>query len=412
MLTVEAPYSFEATTVAIVGFVTADTDSAPAANLPLAEVTALVGGERRALGRLVTGERAGAFSIESPPDARQMRSAAIRATGRQSPPAPVADAPVVYRDGETGRQEYLARLPLPNPARLDALEIALQLPVVSGHGSGTAQFDVRRPQQVSPAPHPSRGASNTLPNVEPTSHRPLGLTVQAVTLIDERTRTFVPLLPSDRGRFRRVHSGDVKIYERLGGGGRVQLFGSARPASSLAEAVTMLRASDGASGGAVVEADAETVAGWGLEPPGESGEGGGESNGGGHVPRITNHWGSVSNAPDPAALARQTWRFVSYAPERVVIRARSDRPGLLVLKDAYYPGWRATVNGEPVEVYPTNALFRGVYVPAGESEVIFRYSPHTWRTGLWISLAGAALWLLLALGCLRPWAWGRSMHRA
>ena len=36
-----------------------------------------------------------------------------------------------------------------------------------------------------------------------------------MTLIDARTGMFTPLLPSDRGRFRLVHSGDVKIYENL-----------------------------------------------------------------------------------------------------------------------------------------------------------------------------------------------------
>ena len=87
-----------------------------------------------------------------------------------------------------------------------------------------------------------------------------------MTLIDERTQTFVPLLPSDRGRFRRVHSGDVKIYERVGGSGRAQLMGAVAPAPSLAEALALLRA-PGAE--PVVEASAETVAAWGLRtrPP-------------------------------------------------------------------------------------------------------------------------------------------------
>ena len=322
-LTVDAPYSFEATAVAIVGFVTAETDAAQAraANLTLAEVTALVDGERRALGSLVSGGQAETFAVAS----------------SQSPAAALADAPVVYRDGESGQQEYLARLPLPNAARVDALEIAL---------AETAA--------------------------------PVGLTVQAVTLIDERTHTFVPLLPSDRGRFRRVHSGDVKIYERLGGSGRAQLVESVRPASSLTEAISMLRAS-GTATAAVVEADAETVASWGLTD-------------------------APAGSPEPS--------LISYTPERIVIRTRSNMPGLLVLKEAYYPGWQATVNGEPAEIYPTNVLFRGVAVPPGESEVAFTYRPHSWRIGLRISLAGGLLWLLLAVGCALARAWAGPEQRA
>ena len=60
------------------------------------------------------------------------------------------------------------------------------------------------------------------------------------------------------------------------------------------------------------------------------------------------------------------------------------------------PGWQAEVNGEQVEIFATNALFRGVPVPAGESEVIFSYKPTNWQTGLRFSLAGVLLWLLLA----------------
>lgn len=311
-LKVDAPHSFEATAVDVVGFVTADSEAlqSEAANLPLAEVTALIGGERIAIGRLLTGSQAGSFNVAVGP--------AATATGR--------DAPVIYQEGETGQQEYLARFTLTEAARLDGLEIAL---------------------------------------VESTAAAQLA--VQAVTLVDERTKTFVPLLPSDRGRFRRVHSGDVKIYERLGGSGRVQLFGTVRPATSLGEAVRMLLDSEvmnGPQASAVVETSAQAAT-WGLE--------------------------DRSSAPSGSEVA-----VVSYEPERIVVHARSERPSFLLLKDAYYPGWQAAVNGEPVEVVATNVLFRGVPVPAGESEVIFSYRPTAWRTGLRLSLAGGLLWLLMA----------------
>lgn len=312
-LTVDAPHSFEATAVDVVGFVTADSETiqSEVANLPLAEVTALIGGERIAIGRLLTGSQAGSFNVAVGP--------AATATGR--------DAPVIYQEGETGQQEYLARFTLTEAARLDALEIAL----------------VESPAAAQ-------------------------LAVQAVTLVDERTKTFVPLLPSDRGRFRRVHSGDVKIYERLGGSGRVQLIGTVRPATSLDEAVRMLRDSEvmnASQASAVVEASAEAAAAWGLA--------------------------DRSSAPSGGEVS-----VVSYEPERIVVHARSERPSFLLLKDAYYPGWQAAVNGEPVEVVATNVLFRGVPVPAGESEVIFSYRPTAWRTGLRLSLAGGLLWLLMA----------------
>lgn len=312
-LTVDVPHSFEATAVDVIGYVTSDADEhqAGAADQPVAEVTALVGGERLAIGRLLAGSGGGAFET----------------AGLQPAFAGSGEASVVFRDGKTGQEEYLARFTLPEAARPEQLEISL----VEGPAS-------------------------------------TGLAVQAVTLIDERTNTFVPLLPSDRGSFQRVHSGDVKIYERRGGNGRAQLVESVRRVSSLDEAVTEVRdmAVDGAAQAAVVEASAEAVA----------------------------EWGFVDMDGSPAAEGAVS--IISYAPERIVIRVSSERPGFLVLKDAYFPGWRATVNGEAVDVVPTNVLFRGVPVPAGESEVVFSYMPTAWLTGLGLSLAGGLMWLVLA----------------
>ncbi len=316
-LTVDAPYSFEATAVAVVGFVTSDAGYAGTPDLPLADVIALINGERRTVGRLLTGSQAGAFRVAS--------SASLAAIG--------TDAPVAFHDGEGGQEEYLAVFALAEAVRLDALEISLAVESASA-----------------------------------------GLAVQAVTLIDERTKTFVPLLPSDRGRFQRVHSGDVKIYERLGGSGRAQLVEAVEPASSMDEAVALLHAisaQGNSQASAVVEAGMETIAGWGL----------------------------ADQAGTPAGDREAS--IVSYTPERVVIRARSELPSFLMLKDAYYPGWQAAVNGEPVEIVATNVLFRGVPVPAGESEVVFWYGPQSWQTGLRLSLAGSLLWLLLALWTAR-----------
>ena len=49
------------------------------------------------------------------------------------------------------------------------------------------------------------------------------LIVRGLSLIDERTSSFQALVLSDQGRFRLVHSGDVKIYENLDTLGRAFL---------------------------------------------------------------------------------------------------------------------------------------------------------------------------------------------
>ena len=81
---------------------------------------------------------------------------------------------------------------------------------------------------------------------------------------------------------------------------------------------------------------------------------------------------------------------------RVVVHiAEGTRPGVLVLADMWYPGWTATVDGNPAEVVAVDGIFRGVEVGQGAREVVFRYYPASFRFGLYIS-AGTLL-LLLAL---------------
>jgi hypothetical protein len=80
--------------------------------------------------------------------------------------------------------------------------------------------------------------------------------------------------------------------------------------------------------------------------------------------------------------------IVRAAPERVEITTRSTGAGLLVLADAYYPGWRATVDGAPASIYPADVAFRGVPVPAGEHRVVFTYRSTPLRAGAILSLLG------------------------
>lgn len=81
-------------------------------------------------------------------------------------------------------------------------------------------------------------------------------------------------------------------------------------------------------------------------------------------------------------------------PERVVIDCAPATDRFLVLRDSYFPGWKATVDGAPAVIHRTNRIFRGVVVPAGVHRVEFRYEPLSFRIGLFVSalsLLGTAL---------------------
>jgi hypothetical protein len=101
-------------------------------------------------------------------------------------------------------------------------------------------------------------------------------------------------------------------------------------------------------------------------------------------------------APDPPGTARLT----AYEDERVVAQADARTRSMLVLTDLHFPGWKATVDGEPAKVERVDYLLRGVVVPAGKHRVEFRYEPLSWRIGSIVSILAL---LALALVTLTGW---------
>jgi uncharacterized membrane protein YhaH (DUF805 family) len=86
----------------------------------------------------------------------------------------------------------------------------------------------------------------------------------------------------------------------------------------------------------------------------------------------------------------------SFRRNRVRLRLRAPRPGLVYCSEAFSPGWRAAVNGRPAEILRANFAFRAVPVPAGDVAVELEYEPPGLRPGIAISiLAGCCLGFLV-----------------
>ncbi|MBI1867558.1 MAG: hypothetical protein HYS06_04590 [Methylocystis sp.] len=80
---------------------------------------------------------------------------------------------------------------------------------------------------------------------------------------------------------------------------------------------------------------------------------------------------------DPSREAASDARvaIATYEDDHVVIDLATDRAGLLVLHDLYYPGWEAQIDGEPAPMVKANILFRGVETPAGRHKIEFVFRP-------------------------------------
>lgn len=103
----------------------------------------------------------------------------------------------------------------------------------------------------------------------------------------------------------------------------------------------------------------------------------------------------------PVATAAVT----SETATEIIVKVSETRPGVLVLADAWYPGWKAIVDGRPMEVIPVDGVFRGVELGEGHHEVVFRYAPNSYRYGWWISL----LSLVLVIAATAQ-TWRRAKH--
>jgi hypothetical protein len=101
---------------------------------------------------------------------------------------------------------------------------------------------------------------------------------------------------------------------------------------------------------------------------------------------------ALQGGPSPPARLR----VLARAPAELRLRTASRRASLLVVADAFDPGWRALVDGVPSPVLRTNGFARGVLLPAGKHDVILVYRPATLARGGVVS-AATALFFLAAI---------------
>jgi tetratricopeptide (TPR) repeat protein len=106
----------------------------------------------------------------------------------------------------------------------------------------------------------------------------------------------------------------------------------------------------------------------------------------------------LTDIPDkfPAQGMSGRAEILSYEPHRVLIEAKMETDGFLVLTDTYYPGWKVYVDGNERRIYRAYSFLRAVKLEKGKHEVLFRFSPLTYRIGKIITFIVFILLLLLS----------------
>ena len=158
-----------------------------------------------------------------------------------------------------------------------------------------------------------------------------------------------------RWPWRRIHSGDVKIYRNDGVFPRIFAVSQVQMVRTQDEALALMKSEAfDPRQMAVVDVPAEI----------------------------------------PAALHPARVEVLSREPGRVQLRYWAEGDAFLVMADAWHPGWRAMLDPEAqprlLSLLPADLFLRGVVVPAGEHTLLLTFEPRSLKMGASLSLLALA----------------------
>lgn len=164
----------------------------------------------------------------------------------------------------------------------------------------------------------------------------------------------IPGTPAPGPNWELVHDGDAAVFRNRRAQPRAWVVGKIEPCSNQDEALEKLQNFDPATS-ATVEGPTQPV------------------------------------EPGPSSV-----QVTSETCNQTTMTASLEKPGLLVRSAQFYPGWEATVDGEPAEIVCADGALQGVFLPPGRHTVHFAFRPRPFRIGVILALG--------ALGLLALWA--------
>ena len=75
-----------------------------------------------------------------------------------------------------------------------------------------------------------------------------------------------------------------------------------------------------------------------------------------------------------------------FGAAKIVMDVKTPAPALVAISQAWYPNWKAYVDGERVPLWRANEAFEAVQVPAGRHQLSLDYEDATFRWGGVVSI--------------------------
>ncbi|MEQ1949414.1 MAG: YfhO family protein [Bryobacteraceae bacterium] len=108
---------------------------------------------------------------------------------------------------------------------------------------------------------------------------------------------------------------------------------------------------------------------------------------------------------DTCPAVAETVAMTVHGANRVAMQAKLACTGLVILTDTYYPGWKATVDGQSANILEVDGAFRGIVVPAGDHTLEMKYRPTS-------VMAGGLLTLLASFVAAGAWVKSNTFGRS
>ncbi|MCF0196587.1 MAG: YfhO family protein, partial [Bacteroidaceae bacterium] len=103
--------------------------------------------------------------------------------------------------------------------------------------------------------------------------------------------------------------------------------------------------------------------------------------------------GEISTPADSSASITLT----AYEANRLTYTSTSDKEGVAVFSEIYYPGWTCTVDGEEVPLGRVNYVLRAARIPAGKHEIVLNFDPQSLHLTEAVAYGAFAVLLIVAL---------------
>jgi hypothetical protein len=108
---------------------------------------------------------------------------------------------------------------------------------------------------------------------------------------------------------------------------------------------------------------------------------------------------------NPVTDSTAKLKFIYNRNDSIRYYSSANSPQFAVFSEVYYDrGWNAFIDNQPAPIIKTNYALRGLFIPAGNHEIVFRFEPESYKDGNLISLISTILiYLMIGVSLFLQW---------